>query len=431
MKATIQEFLQEKAEIIDRMKALVDKAEDEKRSMNKAEDAEYRACDKRLDELLSLIERKGRIDIFEGEQKRTFNLMERFAIGGKRTVDSEEAKGGFSCLGEIFWAMHELKTNNRQDSRLDALRVEVREQQMGTGTTGGFAIPELFKDQLLMAVQQTGIVRSRATIIPAGSPPDGKLTMPSLDQTSGGNMFGGVTLVHTGEGVTMTETTMKIREVSLEPKEISAYIVATNKLLNNWPAASAVLGNQLRAAMTAQEDYDFLRGSGVNMAQGIINSPAAIAYPRAGAGAIAFADIYGMLARLKMGGSPVWLASQTVIPQLAAMVDAGSHSVWLGGGGIASASQPAPSMLFGFPIVFCDRLPALGTKGDLMLVDLSYYLIKDGSGPFLSWSEHVYFLSNKSVVKLVWNVDGHPWLTEPLILEGTTSSTVSPFVILS
>ena len=36
----------------------------------------------------------------------------------------------------------------------------------------------------------------------------------------------------------------------------------------------------------------------------------------------------------------------------------------------------------------------------------------------------------KTVFKIVWNVDGHPWLTEPLALEGSTSNTVSPFVVL-
>ena len=135
---------------------------------------------------------------------------------------------------------------------------------------------------------------------------------------------------------------------------------------------------------------------------------------------------------LMRGGSYLWLASQTVIPQLAAMVDAGSHSVWLGGpgGSLSGAAGPLPSTLMGIPMVFADRLPALGTKGDLSLVNLAYYLIKDGSAPAAASSEHILFLSNKIVFKIVWNVDAHPWLTEPLPLEGSTSNTVSPFVIL-
>jgi HK97 family phage major capsid protein len=82
-------------------------------------------------------------------------------------------------------------------------------------------------------------------------------------------------------------------------------------------------------------------------------------------------------------------------------------------------------------VVFNDRIPGLGSTGDLMLLDLSYYLIKDGSGPFVAMSEHVHFTQNKTVIKAFWNVDGQPWLDEPIPLEGSTANTVSPFVVLS
>ena len=138
-----------------------------------------------------------------------------------------------------------------------------------------------------------------------------------------------------------------------------------------------------------------------------------------------------MLARAKMGGGMVWLASQTIIPQLAAMVDAGTHAVWLGGADANGAAQFAmPSSLMGYPLIFCDRLPVLGTKGDLNLVDLSYYLIKEGSGPDFAVSTELLFLTDRVVFRVTWRVDGKPWLTEPIGLEGATTSTVSPFVIL-
>jgi HK97 family phage major capsid protein len=85
-------------------------------------------------------------------------------------------------------------------------------------------------------------------------------------------------------------------------------------------------------------------------------------------------------------------------------------------------------MLMGYPIMWHERSPALGTKGDLTLADLSNYLIKDGSGPFVASSEHVKFTSNKTVFKIFWNVDGQPWLTAPFTQEG--GFVVSPFVTL-
>jgi HK97 family phage major capsid protein len=74
-------------------------------------------------------------------------------------------------------------------------------------------------------------------------------------------------------------------------------------------------------------------------------------------------------------------------------------------------------------------VPTLGTKGDLSLVDFSYYLIKDGYGVAIDASPHVYFQTNKTMIKAFNNVDGSPWLTAPIVLrDGSTQ--VSPFVVL-
>jgi HK97 family phage major capsid protein len=430
---TIAEMKQKKAESLKLLRSALDKADTEKRSLTDEERTEYKRLEGEVDKLDA--------DILAGEEdlERRRKLAEKETeTRGKAPIVPKFKEGDpdpdkeFLNVGEFFYAMAKFKESGVRDTRLDAAR-EKREQTMGTGATGGFSLPTQFDATLRQVQAQEAIIRPRAAVIPAGSPPDAKLEFPALDQTSAQNIYGGVTVVHTGEGVTMTETTARLKEVSLEPKEISAYIVCTNKLLNNWDAAGSFITRQLSAAMVGTEDYDFMRGNGVNKALGFINCAAAIAYGRAAANAISFADCYGMLARMLMrGGSYVWLASQTAIPQLAAMVDAGTHAVWLGGRDANGAGQgPLPSTLLGLPVIFADRLPPLGTKGDLSLVNLSYYLVKDGSGPAAASSEHILFLSNKVVFKLVWNVDGHPWLSEPIGLEGSTTSTVSPFVVLT
>lgn len=433
----IIEMKQKKADFLKQMRTMLDKIDEEKRSFTDEEKVAYRKLNDDSDQL----ER----DILDGEAdlERRRKLAEKEALVRTSASTPElnvnidhrmekDPEKEFSNVGEFFFAIARAKSDGVRDVRLDILR-EKREQTMGTGATGGYSLPEQFDATLRQVQAQEAIIRPRAAVIPAGSPPDAKLSFPALDQTSAQNIYGGVTVVHTGEGVTMTETTARLREVSLEPKEISAYIVCTQKLLNNWDAAGSFITRQLSQAMMGQEDYDFMLGNGVNKALGFINCAASVTRNRAVASQISFADVYNMLSRILMrGGSYVWLGSQTIIPQLAAMTDAGTHSVWLGGpgGSLSGAAGPLPSTLFGIPIVFCDRLPALGTKGDLSLVNLSYYLIKDGSGPAAASSEHILFLSNKVVFKVVWNTDGHPWLTEPLGLEGSTGNTVSPFVIL-
>ena len=432
----IIEMKNKKFELIKEQRAMLDKIDAEKRQFTDEENVEYKSLGDQIDTLeKSIIDgetdlnRRRKLAEKELEAKNARTVIK---VPKPDVLDVDPEKE-FRNTGEFFHAIAKFKQDGRRDPRLDVL-MEKREQTMGTGATGGYALPEQFDATIRQVQAQESIVRPRAAVIPAGSPPDAKLTFPSLDQTSAQNIYGGVTVVHTGEGVTMTETDAKLREVSLEPKEISAYIVVTNKLLSNWEAASSFVTRQLSQAMMGQEDYDFMRGDGVNKALGYMNCAAAIEHNRTTANQVAFADCYGMLAKMLMrGGSYVWIGSQTIIPQLAAMVDAGTHAIWLGGFGPANnaGAGSLPTTLLGLPMIFADRLPALGTKGDLALVNLSYYLIKDGSGPAAASSEHILFLSNKTVFKIVWNVDAHPWLTEPIGLEGSTSNTVSPFVILS
>jgi HK97 family phage major capsid protein len=64
----------------------------------------------------------------------------------------------------------------------------------------------------------------------------------------------------------------------------------------------------------------------------------------------------------------------------------------------------------------------------VLLADWNYYLIKDGSGPFVAASEHVHFTKNKTVIKMFWNVDGAPWMQAPIKEENGWQ--VSPFVAL-
>jgi HK97 family phage major capsid protein len=214
------------------------------------------------------------------------------------------------------------------------------------------------------------------------------------------------------------------REIRLEPQEVAAHIVLTDKLLRNSAAAGALATSLLRKAIQGAEEDVFFRGDGIGKPLGIIGHPSTLNRARAGANAIAYTDIVAMYSMAKFGGSLVWVASQTCLPQLMTMVDAGNNLIWQ-----PSAREGAPGTLLGFPLLINDQSPALGTQGDLVLIDLDYYLVKDGSGISVQASEHPLFTSNRTIIKAFWNVDGQPWLTSPLLQrDGVTQ--VSPFVVL-
>lgn len=408
---------EKKSKAVERMRSILDAAEAESRDMTEAEETEYKSLDASLDKIDKDIEREERLAAEEAAMSKPSKSL-RLSTKAQKADPKE-----FVDLRDFLMSV----ITRRDDPRLYDL-YEEREQSMGTGTKGGFMVPEQFRPGLISINPQEAVFRPRAQVIPAGSPPDAAITLAALNQGAAENMYGGVVVQWIAEAGTKPETDMDIKQIKLEPKEVAAHLVLTDKLMRNWGAASSVCDTQLRLAIRAAEENAFYTGNGVGRPLGVLQSPARINYARATANSITYPDVVGMFARLKMGGSPVWIASQTTIPQLATMVDnaTGSNAVWM-----QSAVPGMPPTLLGIPVLFHERSVALGTAGDLVLADLGYYLIKDGSGPFVAMSEHVYFTTNRSVLKIFWNVDGSPWLDAPIPLEGSAANTVSPFIVLN
>ena len=72
----------------------------------------------------------------------------------------------------------------------------------------------------------------------------------------------------------------RFREIRLEPNEVAAHVVVTDKLLRNSAAAGALVSSLLRKAIIAAEEDAFLSGNGAGQPLGIIGHPAADVYKR-------------------------------------------------------------------------------------------------------------------------------------------------------
>lgn len=416
-----------KKKLVDEMREVLSLVEKEKRELTVEELKKVQDLDKQIRDN----EERIKIDVRMEELEKQIELNGEAGGDGKpikENLDNKPDKtGGFSNFGEFLFTIK----NNKRDERLSRLYVEDYEklgvtQKAAVGSLGGFMIPDQFSTNILSVTPQEAIFRPRMTMLPAGSPPDAKISIPALDQTSSQNMYGGITITYGGEGLQLGQTNLKLRKVELEPKQRNAYAIVTNKLLRNWSASSTLLEKQFRLAMIGADDTDFYSGSGVNRPTGILNAACRVEYSRATANQIAYADVLGMFARVKMGGPLVWIASQTTIPQLGNIRDTGNNNLW-----IQNSAMGLPATMFGYPLLFNERSVGLGTTGDLCLCDLTYYVGKMGSGPLIDMSEHLRFDYDETVFRIIQNQDADGWLTEPLPLEGSTTNTVSPFVILA
>ncbi|MEY9097042.1 phage major capsid protein [Paenibacillus sp. RC84] len=387
------------------MRAMIEAAQGEKRSFTDEEETKYSAME---DEMRSL---ESEIKLEERAQQ-----MAMGGAGTKRTVDDPKHESEFRDLADFVHSVRFLP----HDSRLN----EYREMTMGTKTSGGIFVPPQFSAQMFEVSPEEAIVRPRALVVPAAEEaPDADITFPALDQGAGSNMYGGVEVQWIGEGDEKPDTGVKLKDLNLAPKEVAGTIVVTDKLLRNAPVVNTLINRLFRNAIAGSEDAAFLYGNGAAKPTGAINSAATLTVPRKTANKISYTDIVNMLARAKMGGRLIWIASQSIMPQLLTMTDDSGRLIFQ-----PNANDAMLGTLLGYPLRFSERGPLLGAAGDLVLADWQYYIIKDGAGIFIQASEHVLFKSNKTMIKAFWNTDGKPWLTGPFKLEN--GYEVSPFVKL-
>jgi HK97 family phage major capsid protein len=302
-----------------------------------------------------------------------------------------------------------------------------------SGVTGGYIVPPDFYTQLLAIAAEDNFFRKYAFVQPMAS---ATLQFPFLDittvQSAGVSpFFGGVQAYWTEEAQTRTETEPQFKMMELKAHELSGYSVSSNVLLQDAAfGLEKFLMMLFGRAVAWYEQYAFLQGNGVGKPQGVLGASASIAVNRGTASHFSFADVGGMLAHLLPSSynKAVWAISPTVVSDLLQLKDGANRAIFLS---IDQGVTRAPTWkLLNLPVFITEMLPALGTKGDVMLLDPSLYVIGDRMSLEIAASEHVNFLKNQMTWRFVQRVDGQPWMDKPVTLQDGTS-TVSPFVILN
>lgn len=128
----------------------------------------------------------------------------------------------------------------------------------------------------------------------------------------------------------------------------------------------------------------FFTGRGASQPLGMLKAAAAIDVAfQAGQDASTFVleNSTAMFARLRMKkpGSVAWVMNQTVFPQLPLFnIQAGAGGAPVFINQFTGGAQNAPGQsLWGFPIIWTEKVPALGTAGCVNLVDFSDYCVAD------------------------------------------------------
>ncbi len=333
-----------------------------------------------------------------------------------------EPTAGFKSLGEFLCAIKK----DRNSPKLKAL-------SEGTDSAGGFLVPEEFKATLLARALERSVVRPYATEIPMASD---TINIPKIVDTShASHLYGGIIAYWLEEAGTKTATDPVFGNVKLIAKKLTGYTYASDELLEDSAIAlEALLSKQFGGAIGWYEDLAFLRGNGVGQPLGIFNSGAVVQPFRATVNTVVLADLANIMARMYpdslYGPNTIWILSPAVLAQLIALV--ATVITWMpigtgqGGGG---AAQRIPATILGMPFMITEKVPTLGTTGDIGLYDLSYYLIGDRKDLRIDTSIHARFTTDETAWRFVERVDGQPWV-DSAFTPYNGGATLSPFVQL-
>lgn len=302
-----------------------------------------------------------------------------------------------------------------------------------SGTIGGYTVPVEFADQIHGLIMEETFFRQRAFVQPMHAM---SVQIPYLDITTGQGagataFAGGMQAVWTAEAQTRSEYEPTFRQLELKAHELSAYSVSSNILLqDNAVGLEKFLMTLFSKVISWAEEYAFFQGNGVGKPLGFLNAPALISTTRATSSHISYADVANLISRLLPSSliRAIWIAHPYTLADLVQLRDTANRVVWVNA--LGGATEKVPGYLFGRPVFISEKVPALGTKGDLSLVDPSLYVIGDRMDLEVAASEHVNFLKNQMTWRIVERVDGQPWISGPVTL-ADGSSTVSPFVTVA
>ena len=419
----VNELRQQRASLIDEMDKLTEIEEWDDETRGKFADLKSRAD--KLD---------GDIKLLEGHDEVRRDLNRPAPTPNLEVGDGPEDRK-FNSMGECAHAIIRAGTpGGETDPRLVGMS---HRAASGLGEAvpadGGFLLEESYVAGIMGRVYDQSGVLSRVRRIPI-SGNSNSVTLKAVDETSrvDGSRLGGVRGYWAAEAATVTATKPAFRDMRLELNKLMAICYLTDELLEDV----AALNSFIPAAFADELEFKLvdavINGDGVGKPLGIMNSGALVTASEDSSQTtttFTAGNAANMFTRMWARSRPqaAWFINQDVEPQLWQMeMGTGNNAVFLPPGGY---SQAPYGTIFGRPIVPIEHCQTLGTAGDVILADLSQYVLATKGGVNGAWSMHVRFLYGEMTFRITLRADGQSvWNSALTPFKG--SNTISPFIVV-
>lgn len=429
----MKELMKLRNDLHTKLGTLIDKAERENRDMGDAEDAwaTGMACVRAIDYEIDKRKESGsdaprnvpeEIHKLNCKMNRGVKQMNENIFTQKknwRDIFNREPRvvGSINDFASALTALH-----YGDDEQLRHLRT----LNTITGAEGGYSVPE----QTWASIYDSGVEQSvtldKVTMFPMTNDTLYIAAWDSSDHTTG--CIGAVQGSWLGEGQAATRVTPKQRVLTYYSHKLAMYIAATAEVLQDGQALANSLLMLMRNSLAFSLDEVILTGSGIARPTGILNSNATVSVSRSIANQIVFADLAGMMGRLLPSSlnNSVWLVSPSAFAELVGLVtETSSGNLVMSYNGATNLSM----QILGRPVRITEKLPSLGTKGDLCLCDLSYYGLAMREAARFEKTNAAQWTSDIMDFRLIIRCDGRPLINNPFTPAGG-GSTLSPFVVL-
>ena len=240
------------------------------------------------------------------------------------------------------------------------------------------------------------------------------VAFPRLTQ-SAGSYFGGVQFFSPGEGELKEDTKPSFDRPTLTARKRCAIVYMTDELVQDSliNIVNYVTGLMTRAFMYDMENLVLTNTAAAQLAGtpclGIIPDPLVVAngIARNTAGTINYADLCGLDGQLDEAFSDLcWMTRKKTLATLRNERDTQNRPiVQVDYDGLIGQHTVTPS-IFGYPIYLTRNCPAMGTQGDIVLGDLSMYLLAIRQDLTIDMSQHVRFIYDEETLRFVARYDG-------------------------
>ena len=393
---------------------------------------------------------------YKKEEEKKNPVKREFTPGagldGRVEIITDEADQKFTSLGEQLRAIAQAGgpgapiREPRLKRCIEGSLHPVTKAPTGLGETvpsdGAFLVAQEFIPTLIDRMYNTGVVISRCAKQLVGANFSG-FKIPMIDETSraDGSRWGGVQAYWGAEAATITASKSKFRQISVELQKLFALCYVTDELLQDSVALESYVMRWFPLEMGFKLDDAIINGDGAGKPLGILNAPGIVSVSKEtnqAAATIVTNNILKMWRRMwaPSWANAVWFINIDTLEQLETLVipigTAGAlANLYTQPGTLASAPGGGPyGTIKTRPVIPIEQCPTVGTVGDILLADLSQYLVGDKGGINAASSIHVQFLTDQTAFRWIYRVNGEPIWHSPLTpYKG--SSTLSPYVVLA